>query len=123
MPGPWLAATAGAELERETMPDRRIKARALTLSARELLARWIQRGRMSQQEAAEVIGISKVKLNQYLQGAARPSLETAIRIEDAAGIGIRLWLLEPSTNGKIAEPDDSVFQPEISGGDGRINRS
>jgi transcriptional regulator with XRE-family HTH domain len=56
-------------------------------------SRAIVRGRMTQGEAAEVIGISRVKLNQYLNGEGRPSLETAIRIEDAAGIGIRSWLI------------------------------
>lgn len=75
------------------MSDARIKPKA-AVSARVLLARWIDRHRMTQTEAAEVIGISRVKLNQYLNAEARPSLETAIRIEDATGIGIRLWLVE-----------------------------
>ena len=76
------------------MRDARIKPKVGALSGREQLARWILRGRLTQQEAADQIGISRVKLNQYLHGAARPSLETAIRIEDATGIGIRCWLLE-----------------------------
>lgn len=78
------------------MRDARIrpKAGAELLSGRQLLARWIIRGRMTQGEAADQIGVSRVKLNQYLNAVARPSLETAIRIEDATGIGIRAWLLE-----------------------------
>ena len=75
------------------MRDARIRPKGpAVLSGRALLERWIVRGRMTQGEAAEQIGISRVKLNQYLHTAARPSLETAIRIEDATGIGIRNWL-------------------------------
>lgn len=76
------------------MKDGRIKAAGARLSGRALLARWILRQRMNQSEAAEQIGISRVKLNQYLNQEARPSLETAIRIEDATGIGMRSWLID-----------------------------
>jgi transcriptional regulator with XRE-family HTH domain len=77
------------------MKDSRIKPKGSGgLSGRVLLARWIVRGRMTQAEAADQIGISRVKLNQYLHSEARPSLETAIRIEDATGIGIRTWLVD-----------------------------
>ena len=75
------------------MRDNRIKPKT-SPGPRALLARWIVRGRMNQGEAADVIGISRVKLNQYLNGESRPSLETAVRIEDACGIGVRLWLAE-----------------------------
>lgn len=74
------------------MRDGRLKPKDAALSARALLAQWITRHRMTQAEAADQIGISRVKLNQYLHAEARPSLETAVRIEDAAGIGVRLWL-------------------------------
>jgi len=76
------------------MADARIKPTADRHTARTLLARWLVRGRMTQTEAAAQIGISRVKLNQYLNAEARPSLETAIRIEDVTGIGIRLWLMD-----------------------------
>jgi transcriptional regulator with XRE-family HTH domain len=82
------------------MRDARIKPKGPAVrSGRELLAQWIVRQRMTQGEAADQIGISRVKLNQYLNREAKPSLETAIRIEDTTGIGIRLWLVEepPST--------------------------
>jgi len=77
------------------MRDERIKPKGPQPSARRLLARWIVRGRLTQAEAAAQIGISRVKLNQYLNAEARPSLDTAIRIEDATGISIRTWLVEP----------------------------
>jgi len=77
------------------MKDARIKPKDPTgPSARVLLARWIVRGRLTQGEAADLISISRVKLNQYLNGEARPSLETAIRIEDATGIAVRSWLID-----------------------------
>jgi transcriptional regulator with XRE-family HTH domain len=89
------------------MKDARLKPRRPeALSARELLARWLVRGRMTQAEAAEQIGLSRVQLNQYLQGEKRPSLEMAIRIEDATGISIRSWLSE-----------DALETPRVTDGD------
>jgi plasmid maintenance system antidote protein VapI len=76
------------------MKDRRIRPKTEGLSGRQLLERWLVRSRMTQEEAAGIIGISRVKFNQYLNGAYRPSLETAIRIEDVTGIGARLWLVD-----------------------------
>jgi transcriptional regulator with XRE-family HTH domain len=77
------------------MHDARIRPQPTTpRSGRRLLAHWIERMRLTQGEAAEHIGISRVKLNQYLNSEARPSLETAIRIEDATGIPVRAWLIE-----------------------------
>jgi transcriptional regulator with XRE-family HTH domain len=87
------------------MRDARFKPKAATagLSARRLLDRWIVRGRMTQAEAADQIGVSRVKLNQYLSGERTPSLATAIRIEDATGIPARSWLIEdePATVGAV----------------------
>jgi transcriptional regulator with XRE-family HTH domain len=74
--------------------DARIKPKAAGPSARVLLLRWINRVRLTQAEAADHIGISRVKLNQYLNGERGPSLATAIRIEDATGIAMRSWLIE-----------------------------
>jgi transcriptional regulator with XRE-family HTH domain len=77
------------------MRDARFKPKGLAgPSARRLLDRWIVRGRMTQAEAADQMGISRVKLNQYLSGERAPSLATAIRIEDATGITARSWLIE-----------------------------
>jgi transcriptional regulator with XRE-family HTH domain len=89
------------------MSDARIRPKAVGLSGKQLLARWIVRGRMTQAEAADQIGVSRVKLNQYLQGVARPSLETATRIEDATGIGMRAWLVEEPEQAPSAAPSVS----------------
>lgn len=85
--------------------DGRIKARrSAALSARVLLDRWILRARLTQGEAADQIGISRVKMNQYLHGIARPSLEVAIRIEDTTGIAVRAWLIAEELSGVGNEP-------------------
>jgi plasmid maintenance system antidote protein VapI len=74
--------------------DGRIKQRRTAAQpARVLLDQWILRARLTQAEAADRIGISRIKLNQYLHGIARPSLETAIRIEDTTGVAVRAWLI------------------------------
>jgi transcriptional regulator with XRE-family HTH domain len=87
------------------MKDGRIRAQSATrLSGRALLERWILRGRLTQAEAADQIGISRVKLNQYLHAVSLPSLETAVRIEDITGIGVRCWLIEEP----VAEPAESA---------------
>lgn len=92
------------------MSDARIKPKGVEAqrSGRTLLSQWIVRGRMTQAEAAERIGISRVKLNQYLNAEARPSLETAIRIEDATGIGMRMWLVEDPREVPVAAGDHDV---------------
>ena len=74
--------------------DARIRPEAPARSGRRLLAQWIERIRLTQGEAAEYIGISRVKLNQYLNSEATPSLPTAVRIEDKTGIAVRSWLIE-----------------------------
>lgn len=95
------------------MKDGRLRPKGLTvLSGRALLERWIIRGRMTQAEAAEQIGISRVRLNQILNGESRPSLEVAIRIYDATGTGVRTWLLDDpqvnrvSDHALVADPGD-----------------
>jgi transcriptional regulator with XRE-family HTH domain len=99
--------------------DRRMRPKTTVLHGRALLERWIQRGRMTQQEAANQIGISRVKLNQYLNAAALPSLETAIRIEDATGIGSRAWLL-PDVTGRNSAAGESG-PAESAAGEARVN--
>lgn len=99
------------------MTDRRIKPKSGRLSGRALLAQWLRRQRMTQEEGADQIGISRVKLNQYLNAEARPSLETAIRIEDVAGIGVRLWLLDDpviTAGVQIAQENQRQKESEVN---------
>lgn len=83
------------------MPDGRFKPKPPVHKPGPLeLELWLVRQRLTQKQGAERIGISRPKLVQYLNGWARPSLETAIRIEDVTGIEIRCWLVaEPRQPG------------------------
>ena len=99
------------------MKDRRIRPWRPGLDGRTLLERWMIRGRLTQAEAADQIGISRVKLNQYLNSSAKPSIETAIRIEDATGIGVRMWLVEAPADEVTNENHDAADVPVGVGGD------
>lgn len=101
------------------MADARIKPTDRH-TARTLLARWLVRSQMTQTEAAAQIGISRVKLNQYLNAEARPSLETAIRIEDVTGIGIRLWLID---NKPVVTAGQRVPQGNTADDDSEVNNN
>lgn len=72
---------------------------------RERLAQWLQRAKVNQLEAAELIGIDKTQLSQILTGKRRPGLDNAIKIERATGIAVEAWvpLEEDKTDG-----DDSA---------------
>ena len=82
----------------------RLKTRPPQESGRNQLQRWIDRHRMTQDDAGRRIGISRVKLNQYLNGVRRPGLEVAIRIEDATGIDARSWLVGAADSELLAKP-------------------
>jgi transcriptional regulator with XRE-family HTH domain len=104
------------------MKDERIKPKGPQRSARALLARWIVRGRMTQGEAAEQIGISRVKLNQYLNAEARPSLDTAIRIEDTTGVSIRTWLIADDVTARSpASASGMARSVQDAEGDSEVN--
>jgi plasmid maintenance system antidote protein VapI len=76
------------------MKDGRRKPRLDVPSGRALLERWIALHHLSQAEAAVTLGVPASKLNEYLHAEKRPSLATAVRIEDVAGIGVRTWLVD-----------------------------
>lgn len=63
------------------------------VSGPELLRAWIDRSKVTQRQAAAVIGISEAKLSEYLSGKVRPGLTVAVRIEDATGVSARSWQL------------------------------
>jgi len=76
------------------MRDRRIKPRPDMPSGGAQLQGWLYRLRLTQAGGAKLLGVSRVKVNQYVNFEARPSLETAIRLEDIAGIPVRAWLVD-----------------------------
>lgn len=57
----------------------------------EALWDWMERRGLNQREAAEVLGIHYVSLNQFLHGR-RPGLAIALRIEQHAGIAPGVWM-------------------------------
>ena len=58
----------------------------------DLLARWIERSKLSQLKAAERIGIDPTQLNQILKRKRRPGLDNAVRIERGTGIAVEAWV-------------------------------
>jgi DNA-binding XRE family transcriptional regulator len=74
--------------------DRRLNPKQPQPSGREQLENWIVRRRMTQEEAAQFVGLSRPRFNQILNGVRRPGLEAAVRLEDATGISIRSWLCD-----------------------------
>lgn len=47
----------------------------------------------TQNEAAEALGLHPVVFSQYLSGTRRPDIDSALRIEQRAGIAVECWQL------------------------------
>ncbi len=73
------------------------------LTGRKRLREWIDRCRLTQVEAARLIGIHSVSLSQFLTGVRVPGLLSANRIEAATGISTHDWTLSSVS----ASADDS----------------
>lgn len=58
----------------------------------EALWDWMDRRGFNQREAAEVLEIHFMSLNQILRGSRKPGLAIALRIERHAGIPAGIWL-------------------------------
>lgn len=71
-------------------------------SGRERLREWIERSKMNQTAAAELLSIHPVMLSQILNGARNPGLPTAVAIEDVTGIPVRSWTLSRVSEAKEA---------------------
>lgn len=52
---------------------------------------WKDRRGLNQREAAKVLGVHYMCLNQYLLGRRLPGLAVALRIEREAGVSAGLW--------------------------------
>lgn len=55
------------------------------------LREWIDRSKITQRHAAELLKVHEVYLSQLLAGDRNPGLDTALRIEDVTGISARSW--------------------------------
>lgn len=65
---------------------------------RHLLNLWWMRSRLTQEEAAERLGMQRVQLNRFLNGTRRPGLDAAFRIEDRTGVPARSWTTARQVN-------------------------
>ena len=64
---------------------------------------WMVRRGLNQREAAKVLAVHYMCLNQYLSGKRRPQLAVALRIEAHAGLGDRV--VEKFVNPRLRMPD------------------
>lgn len=64
------------------------------IKPRSLLAGYLQRAGITQQQFARQVGISPQHLSEILSGKKFPSYQVAIRISRAAGVPIELLLTE-----------------------------
>jgi transcriptional regulator with XRE-family HTH domain len=60
-------------------------------NGRERLRQWIDRSKLNQLEAAQIIGVDHTQLSHILLGRRRPGLDTAVKIERATGITVEAW--------------------------------
>lgn len=64
----------------------------MCMTARERLREWMKRNRMTQREAANLLGMHYTHFNQLLKGRRSPGLLNAIRIQRETGIAVDCWL-------------------------------
>ena len=64
-------------------------------TGRERLRAWIDRSKVNQKEAAEILQINEVVLSQWLSGSRTPGLANALHIESVTGVSAASWLLSP----------------------------
>ena len=86
----------------EILLDKRLAYRqdaAMKSDPVDRLAQWIARGRLLQQEAAEIIGLDPTELSHLLTRRRRPGLKSAVKIEEHTGILARAWVSSPSDKG------------------------
>jgi transcriptional regulator with XRE-family HTH domain len=72
-----------------------IVAMASIETGRDRLAAWIQRSKLKQVEAADIIGMDQTQVSLILNGKRRPSLDNAVKIERATGIPVHVWAASP----------------------------
>lgn len=66
-----------------------------------LLREWVRAEGVSQAAAARKVGVDSSALNRWANGARRPTLPMALRLQDVCGIPLDKWQYtsepEPST--------------------------
>jgi transcriptional regulator with XRE-family HTH domain len=74
------------------------------LSGRERLKDWIDRSKLNQREASEILDCHEVVLSQWLSGVRIPGLANALKIEQVSGISAESWLLTGLSSDGDEEP-------------------
>ena len=64
---------------------------------------WMERRDVNLEEAADLLGFAQSFLSKLLNGHRRPGLRNAIRIENVAGVSVRAWAVELSS--QVDNPD------------------
>lgn len=73
------------------------------LTGRKRLAEWLERSKLSQRQAARILGFHWTHLNQILSGRRQPGLANAVHIESVTGIAVEAWL--PTSVGAKSDRD------------------
>jgi transcriptional regulator with XRE-family HTH domain len=82
------------------------------LSGRERLKAWVERSKVTQREAARILGLDHTFLSQILNGRRTPALANAVKIERVTGIAAEAWL--PTDDGETADHDTQpTRKPQI----------
>lgn len=55
------------------------------------LRQWIERSKLNQREAAQLLGFDQTFLSQLLNGKRSAGLDTALKIERVTGIVVESW--------------------------------
>ena len=75
-------------------------------SGRTRLRHWIERSKVNQTQAAEILGVHQVVLSQWLTGTRVPGLENAVKLEQLTGISVESWLLSTISPATTDDPSD-----------------
>lgn len=62
------------------------------VEGRERLRDWIERSKLTQRQAAELLDMHYTFLSQILNSDRSPALGTAVRIERVTGIPVEAWM-------------------------------
>lgn len=81
---------------------------SLIENIRIMLRNIVENSGLRQKVWAEQLGVSQAYLSELMSGAKRPSLELAVRIEEATGLPVRSWVRPPREY-------DNGFEPEREG--------
>lgn len=82
------------------------------ISGPDQLRDWLERRKVNQRVAADMLGITEVFLSQLLNNKRTPGLANAINIERTTGIPVESWLLTDVSQGAADTPEPSPNVPE-----------